>query len=68
MFPSPGDIPDPRIKLWSPELQVDSLLLSPEESPQNYNYSSNHVEMCNRSRMINPENLETVVLKVSLDY
>ena len=34
---------------------MDSLLLSPAESPQNYNYSSNHVEMCNRSRMINPE-------------
>ena len=25
-FPSPGDIPDPGIKPWSPELQADSSL------------------------------------------
>ena len=25
-FPSPGDLPDPGIKLWSPALQADSLL------------------------------------------
>ena len=25
-FPSPGDLSNPGIKLWSPELQVDSLL------------------------------------------
>ena len=30
LFPSPGDLPDPGIKLGSPELQVDSL---PSESP-----------------------------------
>ena len=29
-FPSPGDLPDPGIKLGSPALQVDSL---PSESP-----------------------------------
>ena len=29
-FPSPGDLPDPRIKLGSPPLQVDSL---PSEPP-----------------------------------
>ena len=29
-FPSPGDLPDPRIKPRSPALQVDSL---PSESP-----------------------------------
>ena len=29
-FPSPGDLPDPGIKLGSPELQVDSL---PSELP-----------------------------------
>ena len=28
-FPSPGDLPDPRIKLRSPALQVDSLLSEP---------------------------------------
>ena len=68
MFPSPGDIPDRGIKLCSPALQVDSLLLTPGEDPQNYDYSSNYVEMCNPSRLINPENFETVVLKVSLDH
>ena len=28
-FPSPGDLPDPEIKLWSPTLQADSLLPEP---------------------------------------
>ena len=28
-FPSPGDLPDPRIKPWSPALQADSLLSEP---------------------------------------
>ena len=28
-FPSPGDLPDPRIKPGSPELQADSLLSEP---------------------------------------
>ena len=28
-FPSPGDLPDPGIELWSPALQADSL---PSES------------------------------------
>ena len=28
-FPSPGDLPDPGIKLWSPALQVDSLPSEP---------------------------------------
>ena len=32
-FPSPGDLPDPGIKPASPALQVDSLLLSHQESP-----------------------------------
>jgi len=33
-FPSPGDLPNPRIKPASPaELQVNSLLLSPRISP-----------------------------------
>ena len=29
-FPSPGDLPDPGVKPWSPALQADSL---PSESP-----------------------------------
>ena len=29
-FPSPGDLPDPGIELWSPALQADSL---PTETP-----------------------------------
>ena len=28
-FPSPGDLPDPGIKPWSPALQADSLSLEP---------------------------------------
>jgi len=28
-FPSPGDLSDPGIKLWSPALQVDSLSSEP---------------------------------------
>ena len=32
-FPSPGDLPNPRIKLVSPAWQADSLLLSHQGSP-----------------------------------
>ena len=32
-FPSPGDLPDPELKLGSPVLQADSLPLSHQESP-----------------------------------
>ena len=32
-FPPPGDLPIPEIKLVSPVLQVDSLLLSHQRSP-----------------------------------
>ena len=35
-FPSPGDLPDPGIKLASPALQADSL---PSESPGKPRYS-----------------------------
>ena len=33
-FPSPGDLPDPGIKPEPPELQADSFLSEPLESPQ----------------------------------
>ena len=33
-FPSPGDIPDPRIKPRSPELQADSLLTELQGKPK----------------------------------
>ena len=33
-FPSPGDFPDPGIEPTSPALQVDSLLLSHQGSPE----------------------------------
>ena len=33
-FPSPGDLPDPRIKPRSPALQVDSLLSEPPGKPR----------------------------------
>ena len=35
-FPSPGDLPDPRIKPRSPALQVDSLLSEPPGKPREY--------------------------------
>ena len=35
-FPSPGDLPDPRIKPWSPVLQADSLLSEPPGKPYIY--------------------------------
>ena len=33
-FPSPGDLPDPRINPRSPALQVDSLLSEPPGKPR----------------------------------
>ena len=39
-FPSPGDLPDPGIKPWSPVLQADSLLSEPPgKPPQLYIYT-----------------------------
>ena len=32
-FPSPGDLPDPGIKPWSPSLQADSLPTEPPGKP-----------------------------------
>ena len=32
-FPSPGDLPNPRIKPKSPTLQADSLPAEPQEKP-----------------------------------
>jgi len=34
-FPSPGDLPNPGIKLRSPTLQADSLLAKPQGKPKN---------------------------------
>ena len=36
-FPSPGDLPDPEIKLRSPTLQADSLPSEPPGKPNYYN-------------------------------
>ena len=33
-FPSPGDLPNPGVKLKSPALQADSLLSEPPGKPQ----------------------------------
>ena len=35
-FPSPGDLPDPRIKPRSPALQADSLVSEPPGKPQGF--------------------------------
>ena len=32
-FPSPGDLPDPGIKPWSPALRADALPSEPQGSP-----------------------------------
>jgi len=37
-FPSPGDLPKPRIEPTSPALQTDSLLLSHHGSHSNHTY------------------------------
>ena len=37
-FPSPGDLPDPGIKLVSPAIQADSLLLSHQGSPITFSF------------------------------
>ena len=34
-FPSPGDLPNPGIKPWSPALQADSLLTELQGKPNN---------------------------------
>ena len=34
-FPSPGDLPKPRIEPRSPTLQADSLPVEPQEKPNN---------------------------------
>ena len=39
-FPSPGDLPDPGIKLGFPPLQADSLLSEPLEEPQKVKYKA----------------------------
>ena len=39
-FPSPGDLPDPVIKLWSPALQADSLPSEPTGKPSSVQFSS----------------------------
>ena len=40
-FPSPRDLPNPGIELSSPALQVDSLPLSHQGSPQSSELSAN---------------------------
>ena len=36
LFPSPGDLPNPGIKPWSPALQVDSLPAEPPGNPVHF--------------------------------
>ena len=38
--PSPGDLPDPRIKVWSPALQADSLPIELSGKPKRVNYEN----------------------------
>ena len=39
-FPSPEDLPDPRLKPWSPTLQADALPSEPPGEPQ---FTNTHV-------------------------
>ena len=39
-FPSPGDLPNPGIKLRTPTLQADSLPAEPQGKPKNVNGSA----------------------------
>ena len=41
-FPSPGDVPNPRIELGSPAFQADALTSEPT-GQQSYGFSSSHV-------------------------
>ena len=43
-FPSPGDLPNPRIKPQSPALQADSLPLSHQGSPMNIILVTNYIQ------------------------
>ena len=45
-FPSPGDVPNPGIKLASPTLQVDSLPTGPPGKPSNIIQSYNLQHVC----------------------
>ena len=51
-FPSPGDLPNPRIKPRSPALQADSL---PSESQWNLEYNTDE-RLQNRNRLTDTEN------------
>ena len=45
-FPSPGDLPDPRIKPGSPTLQADSLPSEPPGRPPPPAYSGLNAQVC----------------------
>ena len=45
-FPSPGDLPDPRIKPWSPTLQADALPSEPQGKPYSHIYIHIYVCVC----------------------
>ena len=46
-FPSPGDLPNPGIKLRSPALQADALTSEPPEKPsKNNNNNNNKLNIC----------------------
>ena len=50
-FPSPGDLPDPEIKLTSPAWQVGFLSLSHLEQTSNYMINSTRDVMYNMTKM-----------------
>ena len=50
-FPSPGDLPDPEIELWSPALRADYL---PSESPGKDNGMCDLCELVRNQRQLAP--------------
>ena len=44
-FPSPGDLPDPGIELWSPALQADALLSEKSGKPRDGSDAATHQGM-----------------------
>ena len=54
-FPSPGDLPDPGIKSWSPALQADSLSSKPPGKP--FAESKKDYKTQNKAKIRNKSNL-----------
>ena len=57
---SPGDLPEPGIKPWSPVLQADSLPSEPQGSPLSYAYIPIYLSFLRFFSIINYKTMNTV--------